>query len=543
MDFGAFGGEAKTPTIDQLAREGVMLTNFHASPVCAPSRAMLMMGVDSHLTGVANLPEMLPAGYEEKPGYQGILNNRVQTVATRLKEVGYNTYITGKWHLGHDQNTLPTARGFDRSFILAGSGGNNYEPRGYLPLKPTAHWYADGQETTLPEDFYSSKDFVQQMIGFHESEPNQNSPFFSYIAFMAVHAPLQAPEKFVEPYLEVYQEGWDVLRQRRFEKAKSLGIIPADASMNDMFPQFRKWDEFPAEKKEQYATDMAVLAGMLEAMDYHLGEYVQYLKEKGLYDNTVFIVASDNGPDGGNYDISVMHAWSKFHGYHKDRNRLGDKGYFGAIGPEFAHALASPFTFYKYYTGEGGVRTPLILSGKTIPRGQKSNEFCFITDIVPTILELAGMAPSSNTLYTQISGKSLLPHLRDRSVPVYQPDEGVGMEAANNASYYQGDFKIVKNNIPLGDTQWRLYNLRVDPGETRDLSQEEPERFAAMLASYEEYARAVGVVEMAEGYSAEKEVLKKSVAKILTDLSFYLVPLLVFLAIFARYLWKKRNRT
>ena len=249
MDFGSFGGEARTPHIDQLAKQGMMFTNFHTSPVCSPSRAMLVTGTDSHLTGVANLPEMLPSGYENEPGYGGVLNNRVQTVATRLKEVGYNTYATGKWHLGHDANTLPSARGFDRTFILGASGADNYEAKGYLPMKPTAHWYADGKETDLPDDFYSSKDYINQTIGFHESEQNSDAPFFSYIAFQAIHVPIQAPKKFVAPYLKVYKEGWDVLRQKRFEKAKAMGIIPTNADMNDMFPKFKKWEQLTQKKK------------------------------------------------------------------------------------------------------------------------------------------------------------------------------------------------------------------------------------------------------------------------------------------------------
>ncbi|MEL6720016.1 MAG: sulfatase-like hydrolase/transferase, partial [Bacteroidota bacterium] len=157
MDFGAFGGEAKTPNIDKLAKNGMMFTNMHASPVCAPSRAMLMTGSDSHVAGVANLPEMLPKKYQEKEGYAGVLNNNVQTISTRLRALNYNTYVTGKWHLGHDENTLPTKRGFDRSFILSGSGADNYEEVGYLPFKTDVKWFTDGKKTTLPKDFYSSE--------------------------------------------------------------------------------------------------------------------------------------------------------------------------------------------------------------------------------------------------------------------------------------------------------------------------------------------------------------------------------------------------
>ncbi len=542
MDFGSFGGEARTPNIDQLAQQGMMFTNFHASPVCAPSRAMLLTGTDSHLTGVANLPEMLPSGYENEPGYGGVLNNRVQTLATRLKEIGYNTYTTGKWHLGHDENTLPPARGFDRSFILGASGADNYEAKGYLPMKATAQWYADGKKTNLPDDFYSSKNYIEEMIAFHEADKNNSKPFFSYIAFQAIHAPIQAPKKFVEPYLGVYKDGWDALRQKRFEKAKSMGIIPANAAMNDMFPQFKKWAQLTQKEKDGYATDMAVTAGMLEAMDFYIGQYIQYLKEKGLYDNTVFVVTSDNGPDGGNYKgNAMMRKWQENHGYHYDVKQAGEKGYFGAIGPEFALALASPFSFFKYYTGEGGVRTPLIISGKNIPSGQQTNSFCFITDIVPTVLELVGMQPRSNKLYAPITGKSLLPHIEDLSIPVYAEDEGVGLEVANSSAYYLGDFKIVKNNIPLGDNKWYMYNLKTDPGETKDIAKVFPEKFNELMNAYNKYAKSVGVIEMEEGYSAEGEVGRKSAMKILSNNAVYILGLPIF--IIALFLfWRKRRR-
>jgi len=542
MDFGAFGGEANTPNIDQLAGNGTMFTNFHTSPVCAPSRAMLMTGTDSHLAGVANLPEFLPGEYQDKPGYAGVLNDRVQTVATRLKEVGYNTYATGKWHLGHDEKTLPYYRGFDRTFILGGSGANNYNDKGYLPMKPMAHWYADGKETHLPEDFYSSKDYIEQTIAFHEAEADKTAPFFSYIAFQAIHSPLQAPERFVKPYLDVYKDGWDALRQKRFEKAKAMGIIPANASMNGMFPQFKKWEELSAKEKDIYITNMAVVAGMLEAMDFYIGQYIDYLKERGLFKNTIFVVTSDNGPDGADYPSNkVLKTWQKRNGYHTDKDRIGDQGYYGTLGPEFAHALASPFTFFKYYTGEGGVRTPLIISGKNVPEGEQSNAFCFITDIVPTILELADMEAESNESYVPLTGKSLLPHMRDFSVPVYNEDEGIGLEASNSSAYYLGDFKIVKNNIPLGDNKWYMYNLKTDPGETADISKNDPEKFQAMKAAYDGYAKAVGAIEMEEGYSAESVVAKKSIVTILKNNAMYLVlGLLVIVGAFVLVFRKKK---
>ena len=384
MDFGAYGGEAKTPNIDLLANEGMMFTNMHASPVCAPSRAMLLTGTDNHLTGVANLPEMLPKEYQGLPGYGGVLNDKVQTIATRLKEVNYSTYVSGKWHLGHDENTLPTSRGFDRSFILGASGGDNYEAKGYLPMKATAQWYADGSPVDLPDDFYSSKTYIDKTISFHQEEQNKDQPFFSYIAFQAIHAPIQAPIELVEKYKSIYEQGWDQMREDRFEKAKLLDFIPEKAVLNDDYYAFKKWDELSQKEKDAYINDMSVTAAMLEAMDFHIGRYINYLKEENLFKNTIFIVTSDNGPDGADYSANMI--WAKMYGYHRDLYNNGDKGYYGTLGPEFANAVASPFSYFKYYTGEGGLRVPFIISGEHLPRKAQSKEFCFFTDIAPTFM-------------------------------------------------------------------------------------------------------------------------------------------------------------
>lgn len=538
MDFGAFGGEARTPNIDRLAEGGLMFTNMHASPVCSPSRAMLMTGTDSHLAGVANLPEMLPEEYQTIEGYEGVLNNRVQTIATRLKEANYNTYATGKWHLGHDENTLPTARGFDRSFILGGSGASNYDNKGYLPMKPLAHWYQDGQEVELPEDFYSSEAYIDKTIAFHEEEDNKDKPFFAYIAFQAIHTPVQAPKEFVEPYLDVYKIGWNRLREQRFERAKQLGIIPENAALTDVFPQFKKWDELSADRQQAFATSMAVTAGMLEAMDYHIGRYMEYLTEAGLMENTIFIVTSDNGPDGADYRTGIP--WARANGYHRNFEEKGGKDYYGYIGQEFANAVSSPFSFFKYYTGEGGLRVPLIMNGPGMPQGQRTNAFCFFTDIAPTIYDIVGLPTSANEGYAPVTGRSMLPHIKNSDQPVYAADQGVGLEAASSSAYFLGDYKIVKNNIPLGDNRWYMYNLADDPTESKDLAQSEPERFQQLLAAYEAYEASVGVVAMPKGYSASGTVAKKSYRKMF--MKWLPVLVAVVLGIVGIVVWRRRRK-
>ena len=538
MDFSAFGGEAKTPNIDRLANTGMMFTNMHASPVCAPSRAMLLTGSDSHLTGVANLPEMLPTEYQGKPGYGGVLNDKVQTIATRLKEVNYNTYVTGKWHLGHDENTLPTKRGFDRSFILGASGADNYEAKGYLPMKATAQWYADGSPVDLPDDFYSSKTYIDKTISFHQEEQNKDQPFFSYIAFQAIHTPIQAPIELVEKYKSIYEQGWDQMREDRFEKAKLLDFIPEKAVLNDDYYAFKKWDELSQKEKDAYITDMSVTSAMLEAMDFHIGRYINYLKEENLFKNTIFIVTSDNGPDGADYSANMI--WAKMYGYHRDLYNNGEKGYYGTLGPEFANAVASPFSYFKYYTGEGGLRVPFIISGADFPRKAQSNEFCFFTDIAPTIYDLVGLSTYANEGYAPITGKSMLPHIGNKSLPIYDPNEGIGLEVANSSAYFLNGYKIVKNNIPMGDNSWHMYDLTKDPGEVNDIALTNAVLFQKMLSEYQDYEAEVGVISMPNGYHAQKEVGKKSIVALLKSIGPYFIVFLILIVGFIY--WRRTNR-
>ena len=540
MDLGAFGGEAATPNIDALAQRGMMFTNYHSSPVCAPSRAMLLTGSDSHLTGVPNIPEFLSEDQQQLPGYQGILNDKVKTVATRLKDVGYNTYITGKWHLGHTETTLPSKRGFDRTFILDASGADNYEAKGYLPIKATAQWHQDGKPVPLPEDFYSSKSYVDKMMEFMDEAENKDKPFFAYFPFQAVHIPVQAPKEFVAKYRDLYKDGWLALRKQRFEKAKKLGIIPENATLGDMHPALRQWEGLPEADKQEAVNDMAVHAAMLEAMDYHIGRYVKYLKEKGLYDNTVFVVTSDNGPEGGHPTIDSRFArWMNWQGYHRDEKRLGEKGYYGVIGTEFASATASPFAFFKTYTGEGGLRVPMIMAGKNIPQGQNS-AFTMVTDVVPTLLEMVGVDLTNLQSEVPITGKSLNPLLNGETDRIYATNEPVGIESAGSSALFKGDWKVVRNAKPHGDLIWRLYNITVDPGETNDLSKQEPQLFAELISDYAAYTKKYGVIEMGAHYEAHKIVGEKLAKRLMNAVRPWVIGLLVLVV--GWRVWRRYRR-
>jgi len=542
MDLGAYGGEAATPNIDKLAGKGTIFTNYHASPMCAPSRSMLMTGYDSHLTGVPNLPIFTPPDIAKRPGYEGILNDKVETVATRLKRQGYHTYTTGKWHLGHTETTLPSKRGFDRTYILDASGADNYEQRPYLPTQEAKPpWFKDGQPIDLPEDFYSSKNLVDEMISFHKEEERGDNPFFSYLAFQAIHIPVQAPKKYIDKYIDTYSRGWAPIREQRHNKAKQLGLIPEDAPLGEMLPILQQWENLSEEDKKYKAKAMAVNAGMLEAMDHHIGRYIDYLDSINEIDNTIFIVTSDNGPEASNAgSVKIMELWLKYIGnYHQDYERLGEKGSFNFIGPEFASAAASPSAYFKFYAGEGGLRVPLIFSGPGIPEATSRDGFSWITDVTPTIMDLAGINQPVVNEAGPMTGRSLYQVIQKDTI-AYSSSDVVGLEAAGQCALYKGDHKLTRNGRPYGDGLWRMYNLKTDPGEIIDLKESKPTLFADLIKEYNEYATANGVIEMGINYEPLMELQSKAQKKFAKALAPWLIGAVVLACGF--YVWRRRKR-
>ncbi|MFN3515190.1 MAG: arylsulfatase [Phenylobacterium sp.] len=507
-DFGVYGSEIATPNIDALARRGARFTNFHVSPICAPSRAMLLTGVHSHRAGVGNLPESVPPEHRGKPGYLGRLADGVVTIAARLKAVGYDTFMTGKWHLGARPQDLPSAHGFDRSFALDASGGDNWEQRPYLPIYTGREWYEDGKPATLPKDFYSSQFLVDRMIAYLDARPDPSKPFLAYLPFQAVHIPVQAPREFTARYEGVYADGWEAHRQRRFEGARAAGVIPQGARLGPPPAGLRRWEELSPAERALAAKSLAVNAGMLEAMDHHLGRFIDHLKATGAYDNTVFIVLSDNGPEPNDPVANPgFRRWLRTVGYSQDLDRLGERGTFADIGPEAANANAAPGALFKLYASEGGIRVPLIVAGPGVRPEQSVAAFAYVTDIAPTILQLAGASPAPAPA-PQLVGKSLIPVLSGAAERVYGPDESVPMEAAGAAALFRGAYKLVKNPPPFGDSQWRLYDIEADPGETQDLSQAMPELAASMRADYERYAKDAGVLEIPPGHSFDRQIAR-----------------------------------
>lgn len=511
-DLGAYGSEIATPHMDALAKQGVKFSNFHTASVCSPTRAMLLTGVDNHRNGVGNMPETTPAAHEGKPGYEGVLNDRVVTLASLLRDRGYHTSITGKWHLGKTPSTLPGRRGFERSFIQADSGSDNWENRTYMMLYDKAYWFEQDKEVRLPKDFYSSTLFVDKAIDFIDAGRAEGKPFFSYIGFQANHIPLQAPKAFVDKYQGRYDAGWTVLRQERHARAVALGLVPKDSAMVTLASTL-DWNALSAEDKREQAKHMEVYAAMAEAMDHEIGRLVAHLKARGQFDNTVFVFLSDNGSDPADpLNIAASRAYVRMN-YDTHAPMRGGKGTFSANGPSWASATVAPLQGYKYFAGEGGLRVPLVISGiPGMAKDQLSVAFTHVTDIVPTLLDAVGI-PNHQGRYQgkavePLIGRSMLPMLLGQSTTVHSADQAIGYELAGSAALFKGDYKLVKNIAPLGDGQWRLYHLLSDPGEVHDLAASQPERFQVMLADYEAYAQANGVLPIPKDFDLQKNGLR-----------------------------------
>ena len=531
MDFGAYGGEAATPHIDALAERGVMFQQHRATPFCAPSRAMLLTGMDNHLAGFGTIPEVLPPEHRGEPGYLMSLPDDVETIATKLKRAGYRTYTAGKWHLGHGEGELPIDHGFDRSLVLDASGADNWEDKPYLPYYKDAPWFEDSEEATLPEEFYSSTLIADTMQDYLEADAGSSDPFFAYVAFLAVHIPVQAPKEYTEKYIDTYSSGWDPIRVRRWQRAQELGLVREGAPLAEQPATIPRWDDLNAEEQRLAAKSLAVNAGALEAMDAEIGKLIDYLKTSGQYENTVFFVTSDNGPEAGDPWGTAAQFWFDLQGYHREYETLGERGSYVAIGPGGASAAAGPSHLFKFHSSEGGLRVPLIASGPGLPEAKTVSSFTTMADIAPTILDLANIideAPDTKPF----TGRSLEPLLRGEAGFVYGPSDSVGFNTSGQAALYRGKYKLVRTLPPHGDSVWRLFDIEQDPGETEDLSDVFPDIKSELRSEYDEYAKRVGVLELPEGYQVEEQIGRNIAAKLWEYYwQWFIVGGLMFLAV------------
>lgn len=552
-DVGAFGGEIATPNLDALAAAGVRFSNFHVAGSCSPTRAMLQTGVSSHRAGLGNMPETVPPEHLGRPGYETYLTHRVVTIAELLRARGYRTYLTGKWHLGHTPNTLPTARGYDRALALSQSGADNFENKPNLLLYDRADWTEDGKPAQLPARFYSSTLIVDRMIDYIASGRASGRPFLASINFLANHIPVQAGEGDLAAYRGRYIDGWTVLREARRAGAVARGVMPAGVPMMTM-DTTADWGSLSAAERAQRSGAMAAYAAMATAMDREIGRLIFYLKAAGEYDNTVFVFLSDNGAEATDpMGMSLMSRVNARFLYDQSAAAQGRPGSLTAIGAGFASAASSPLRGYKFTASEGGLRVPLIMAwpgNRSMARGRVAANFAHVTDLAPTLLSLTGTPPhhgqfAERTVAT-MTGIDLSPMLRDPTKAVRAPEQTVGYELSGNAVLFKGDYKLVKNLPPYGDGRWHLYDIVADPGETTDLAHREPARFAAMQADYAAYAKDNRVLPMPEGYSAPKQIFENALSTLLMPrllaLAPYLAGLFALLAVLGWWVRRRRLR-
>jgi arylsulfatase len=234
-DLGCYGGEIRTPVLDNLAQQGLRYTDFCVSPTCSVTRSMLLTGTDNHVAGLGNMGELNAPNQMGQPGYEGVLNKRVVTVASLLRDNGYHTYMAGKWHLGLKPDEIPHARGFERDFSLLVGGGSHFNDGWNLEWQiPKAPYTEDGRPVEkLPKDFYSTKHYTDKTIQFIEEGRGDDKPFFAYMAFTAPHGPLHVPDDWLRRYKNRYDEGWDGIRQQRLARMQELGIMDKGVNAAD----------------------------------------------------------------------------------------------------------------------------------------------------------------------------------------------------------------------------------------------------------------------------------------------------------------------
>jgi len=507
-DLSSYGGEIATPVLDQLAREGVRFTDFYVSPTCSPTRSMLLSGTDMHVAGLGNMQSLLAPNQLGIAGYEGVLNEDVVTVASLLRDGGYHTYMAGKWHLGYEPDQSPRARGFERDFSLLSGGASHFSDQWNLEWqRPVAPYMEDGRPLEkLPGDYYSTKTFTDKMIEYIGSNRDDGQPFFAYMAYTAPHGPLHVPDDWLRRYDSRYEVGWDVVKEVRNRRMKELGIVDEGVE-----PAPRLWyapnsnDLTPA-VRSMLSRKMELYASMVEYLDQDIGRLFDYLKEIGEYDNTVIIFISDNGAEGNDLRAMLSGQPGTFGYLHAARNfaednplSWGRKGTYPEYGVGWATVSMAPFRLYKGSLAEGGIRSPLIISGPGVEGAGTINDSAVlhVMDIAPTLLELAGIDHPDTFEGREVlpmAGESWASMMAGDVASPRGPSDWLGFEFIGQRALRQGDWKLLWLHDPWGIDDWQLFNVREDPAELRDLSAEEPEKRAELLASWDAYVEQFNVI-------------------------------------------------
>jgi arylsulfatase A-like enzyme len=502
-----YGSELVTPNIDRLAGEGLRYTNFHVTPLCSPTRASLLTGRNHHTVGMRSISNF-DSGY---PHMRGHVTNHAATVAEVLRDEGYATFALGKWHLCSMENASaagpydqwPCQRGFDRYYGFLEGETDQFHPELVYDnhtVEPPA---------TPEEGYHLSEDLVDHAISFiHDSVSiRPDRPFFTYLAFGAMHAPHQAPAAYLDKYRGRFDGGWDEARQRWFARQKQMGLLPEGTDLAPRNPGVEEWSTLPENQRRLAARLQEAFAAFLEHTDAQIGRLVSALEELALLDNTLFILLSDNGASQEGGPFGVMHEMKYFNFLIETPDeavhRIDDIG-----GPHshsnypwgWAQAGNTPFKWYKQNTHEGGVHVPLIMRwpDHITDGGATRDQFHHVDDIAPTIYQALGVQPPEfyrGFAQIPLSGTSMhytFDHPDAPSTKRVQYYEMMG----HRALYADGWKAVTRHQAgtPFDDDDWELYNLAEDRSECHNLAAVMPDRVAAMVDRWWEEAEEYGVL-------------------------------------------------
>ena len=510
-DIGCFGSEIKTPNIDRLAANGLRFTHFYNTSRCSPTRASLLTGLYPHQ---ANMGHLSTENYAEE-GYTDDLSKKAVTMAEVFQKSGYKTYMTGKWHLAKDmkpngdKSNWPLQRGFQRYFGTLNGSGSYFDPGTLI---------SNNTFVAPAKDFYYTRAISDTTVKFIQEHPKEK-PFFFYVAYTAGHFPLHAPENDVKKYKGMYDKGWDVTRQNRFNKLKKLGIIDHKYVLTPRGAEIPEWKDEPL--KEWQLKRMEVYAAMVDIMDEGIGKIIYALEKKGELANTIIFYMHDNGgcsePVGTDKMAIPLTEAQKVlkpiapdavflgkepeytrDGRFVERGRgviPGDANSFSTYGVEWANVSNTPFKEYKKWTHEGGIASPLIVHWpKGISdKGKLRTQVSHTIDIMATCLDIAKADYpkqfNGNTIQG-LEGKSLVPAFTNKPVA----REFMFWEHAANRAIRVEDWKLVSKAGKLktfsesDENKWELYNMKNDPSEMNNLIAQYPEKAKTLIALWEKEA-------------------------------------------------------
>ncbi len=516
-DLGFFGGEIPTPTLDGLAASGITLTNFHVAPTCSPTRSMLLSGVDSHQAGLGNMFEELAPNQKGQKGYEGYLHERVAPLPALFQEAGYQTFMSGKWHLGLTDDQSPTQRGFDKAFALLEGGAGHFSDMQSLwqtevGIRGKAKYRENGvMLDELPESFeYSSQFYVDKLIEYLENaatDKRGGPPFFAYLAFTAPHWPLQAPPAAIQRHKGNYDLGYEKLARQRLARQIDLGILPPGTPLSPRPSDAPPWEALTAEQKALSARRMEIYAAMIDEVDRHLGRLVAYMTANKLLENTVVVFLSDNGAEGHSLDALFPEAvfpkareWV-LGTFDYDYDSLGSAESYVLYGPGWGWAATSAFRGYKAYVTQGGTRVPAFIRfPQRLGSGEQRSELLSVKDIAPTLLDLAGIPKPQGQFkgrpVVPISGESMVPLLQKTTVDTQnnKPPRVLGYELFGKRSLRQGRWSAVEMYEPQGTGEWQLYDLDKDLAEQQDLATAQPDKLAELISLWQDYAAENNIV-------------------------------------------------